>query len=221
MQEQLTALLGRKGKTFARWEVKRDKFLEELASCPSTKKTLKRISEKEFTRLQKQYAETLAEIKVGEKVIEKKNKLIEKLKAAKDAPEVQQIVIEASGAEETFNSLAKNGKTALRKLPRIVQEAIYYHMRGENMQSAGFGGDEQREEMQDAIEKDFLRDTGSGVEIVEEDPKVTEALKKLHEFEQFVFSCEEKHPDFLEYYLQKYNHRLKFKSKRFWETHLF
>lgn len=220
MQGELTSALNRKGKSFARWEVKRDKFLEGLSVYLESYTPLTSISKEDFESIESKYKEAVEEIKSMEEEIDKKNALIEKLKRAKDSDAVNQIVYESIESKEQFKELIKEAKKALKPLPSIVCEALYYHFRDERLSWPEFGGDYERDQIQHAIEQDFLEDCEDGVDVVEEDPKIYNAITALNDLQQFLWKVEENDERFFEYYIDTYSHRPKFASRRFWEIHL-
>lgn len=221
MQEELTKVLGIKGKPFARWEVKRDKFLKELTDYISSIEPPKTIFIDEYNELQKKYEDSIEELKQSEEELEKKNALIEKLKVAKDSEETKEILQESLDEREIFHSLLKDAKAALKELPNIVREALYYHFRDQAIDLPGFGDDYRVEQIREAIEEDYLYDSGSGVKVVEEDPKIDTAIGEISDLESFIRRVEEESKDFYDYYMEEYGLRLNFYSRRFWDTHLF
>ena len=221
MQKELIEVLGIKGKSFARWEVKRDKFIEKLEDYITSSEPPSTISIVKYNELEEKYREAIEEIKKSEEDIDKRNEIIDQLKKAKDAEEVESIINSSLDEIETFDKLVKQAKAVLKKLPSIVQEALYYHMRNENLEWPGFGEDYKREEIKEAIEEDYLASTDEIIEVIDEDPKVGAAIKKLNELESFIRQVEEESEDFCNYYESKYDHRLHFYSKRFWDAHLF
>jgi hypothetical protein len=102
----------------------------------------------------------------------------------------------------------------------MVIEALYYHIRGEKMYWPGFGHDAEGEEISSAIEDDYLQDTGEGIEIVEQDPKISKAIDALEELQTFIENIKMESQEFEDWYVNEYDHRLVFDSKRFWSTHL-
>ena len=226
MQYELISALNKKGKPFARWEVKRDKFLEGLSVYLESYTPLTSISKEDFVGIERKYKEAVEEIKSMEEEIDQKDSLIEKLKRAKDSDAVKQIIYDSIEFKEQFKELIKEAKKALKPLLSIVCEALYYHFRDERLSWPGFGGDYERDQIQYAIEQDFLEDYEDGVDVVEEDPKISNAIDTLNELQQFLWKVgeseklDENDEGFFEYYMDTYSHRPKFTSRRFWETHL-
>ncbi len=227
MQYELVSVLNIQGKSFARWEVKRDKFLQELFEYLDSYKPPVLISREKFEEIKQKYEEAVQEVKSLLEEIERKNILIENLKKAKDPETVKRIVYESIEIKEQFRELVKKVKEALKPLPSIVIEALYYHFRGEKLQWPGFGNDYQTEQIKYAIEQDFLVDNEDGIDVIEEDPKISAAIAALNElqnflwkFEELEFEDNENNEKFYEYYINTYGHRPKFTSRRFWETHL-
>lgn len=221
MQEELTNALGIEGKPFARWEVKRDKFLEEIEDYISSIEPPITISMEEYKELQKKYEDSIEELKRGEEELEKKKELIEKLKEAKDSEEVKEVFKESLNEIEIFDNLIKNAKVTLSKLPSIVREAIYYYFRDEELKRPGYGEDYRKEDIRKAVEDDYLYDTGTGVRIIENDPKIAKAIEKIRDLGSFIEKTKEESEDFFDYYMGKYDHQLNLYSRRFWDTHLF
>lgn len=226
MQNEIISALERRGKPFARWEVKRDKFLEELSDYFGSQPTPVSISKEKFESLDKRYREAVEEIKLMEEEISKKDDLIEELKQAKDADSVRQIIYESSESREQFETLVKEAKKILKPLQHTVREALYYHFREEKLRWPGFGEDYEREQIEYAIEQDFLKDDEDGIAVVEEDPKISAAIQILNGLQQFLWKVEESEEwggeddGFAEFYMDTFGHRPRFTSRRFWETHL-
>ncbi len=220
MQNEIIEALNISGKAFARWEVKRDKFIT------STQNFLKSSGENEiidlakYDELNKNYNDSKDEIKKLVEELEKKDEIIEKLKMAKDAQQVKKIIEESLDDISKFKNYIDSVTKSFEKLPSIVTEALFYHFKGEMLQRPGFGEDYRREEIKEAIDDDYLNDTEDGIGIVSDDPRIAKAIKELKRLENFVNKMES-NIDFTDYYLKKYDHRLNFNSKRFWDTHLF
>lgn len=225
MQDELVKALGIEGKPFARWEVKRDKFLKDLQEYLSSMKPSKAISTDQYRELEKKYSEALKELTKSEEENEKKAEIINKLKKLKNAREVKKVFEESLDSIANFERLVRNAKDAVKNLPNIVIEAIYYHFRNEFLEWPGFGSDYKIDQIKRAIEEDYFYDEGNGVSVVEDDPKIAKAIKKLGELKSFINRLnddfDKKSEDFYEYYENTYGHKLNFTSRRFWDTHLF
>lgn len=225
-RDEIISALGSKGKPFARWEVKRDRFLEELSDYLESQPTPVSISKEKFESLDKKYREAVEEMKSMEEEISKKDDLVEELKQAKDADSVRQIIYESSESREQFETLVKEAKKVLKPFQSIVCEALYYYSRDEKLQWPGFGGDYEREQIEYAIEQDFLKDDGDGIAVVEEDPQIDAAIQTLNELQQFLWEVEErekgrgKGDGFIKFYRDTFGHRPELTSRRLWETHL-
>ena len=220
MQEDLIGSLGIKGKAFPRWEAKRNRFIEDINTLLAATPPRESCSPKEFADLRSKYEESVAEIEKMESELEEKEDLIKKLIEAKDKEEVQKIIAESLDEIETFQQLAKKAKDILRSLPSIVIEGIFYHFRDEWLPWPNHFDDSRKEEVNQAIEDDYLKGDEEGCVVVEEDPRINKAISAIWELRNFVNRIEEESP-FRDYYAEKYDHRLNCDSKRFWETHLY
>lgn len=220
MQQDLIDGLSIRGKAFARWESKRKKFLKSIEGIEKSTPLGSTVSREEYEELRQKYEGAVSEIEDMEEDIEERGVLIDKLKSAKDSEDVKAIVAESLSERERFDELVKRAKDALKPLPSIVEEALYYHFRDECLPWPNAFDDYQRDEVNEAIEDDYLAGRDEGVEVVEDDPRIARAISELWELRSFVNSIDED-SGFNNYYSDTYDHRLNFESRRFWRTHLF
>lgn len=220
MQQDLIDGLSIRGKAFARWEAKRNKFLKSIEGIEKSTPLGSTVSREEYEELRQKYDDAVSEIEDMGEEIEEKDGLIKKLKAAKDSEVVKAIVSESLSERERFDELVKRAKDALKPLPLIVEEALYYRFRGEYLPWPNAFDDYRKDEVNQAIEDDYLKGRDEGVEVVEDDPRIAMASSELSELRSFVSSIDEE-SEFNDYYSDTYDHRLNFGSRRFWDTHLF
>lgn len=221
VQSELIEALGIKGKAFARWEAKRNRFLDGIEEMlENLETTLSKVPYRKYDKILKQYEDAVAEIEAMEGELEKKNSMINALKKAKDKSAVKNIIAENSSYIERFEELTGEAHSCLSGLPEIVREAIFQNARGEILRYPDFGENLKGQEIKEAEENDFLADQGDGIDIVEEDPSIAEALKAIHALFSFIDQIEQESEEFQEYYVNTYGHRLNFQSRRFWDEHL-
>lgn len=221
VQSDLIEALGIKGKPFARWESKRNIFIDGLeqilknhGAAPS------KVPYKKYEKVLNQYNDAVEEMEAMEREIEKKSSMISALKKAKDKSAVNNIVAENSSDIERFKELADEANSCLSRLPEIVREAIFQNTRGKVLRYPDFGEDIKGQEIKEAEENDFLIDLGDGVGIVEDDPSIAEALRATHALSSFIDQIDQESEEFQKYYANTYDHRLNFQSRRFWDEHL-
>lgn len=219
MQEELINTLSIKGKPFVRWEIKRDKFLDNVNEILSKMTQRKSVSLDEYNKLQSRYEEAREEISKLSDDLTKKETLIEELIEAKDEEDVRGIMKKTLDEPEVFNRLVEKANEVLDNLPDMVKEALFYYFRNEVLPWPNPFDNYRVEQINKVVEEDYLKPYDEGCYIIEDDPKIENALKVLSELEDFVNSIEETAP-FYDYYTENYDHRLNFKSRRFWETHL-
>jgi len=218
MRDEIIEYLKIKAHPTSRWEMKRDQFMKCLNNFLKSQEEPSIISITEFKKLKAKYDEALNEIDKLTEELKEKDEIIRKLSSLKDKQEVKKILFESLDEVEKFHHLVREAKENLRKLPRIVKEAIFLWFRNEPLKWEKFDLDKNME-IQEAIHDDFLYEASDGeIHIVEEDPQIRKALESLKELNRFIENCSF---EFEEYYENKYNHRLNFTSKRFWEEHLF
>ena len=179
------------------------------------------IHPEDYSRLEENYTGAVEELRRYEKEIEKKDAIIKKLKDAKSPEDADKILYKSLDEVEKFEALLKEAKFVLKKLPSIVREALFHYCREEVLEWPGFGQDYRREEIKDALENDYLQDDDGAISVVEDDPKVSDAIYKLNALKSFINAAGEESELFHDYYEKEYDHRLLFTSKRFWDIHLF
>lgn len=221
IQSELINTLRIKGHSFARWEAKRDEFLEVIKTFVPVKIDKKTVDIEKLNSALKDYEEAKNEIKNLLDELKKKDELIDNLKNAKDKAEVQEIISKDLDIIQKFNQLKEEANEELAELPHIVAEALFHFYRDENMEWPGFGYDYEIAEIKSAIESDYLEDHEErGVSIIREDPKISRAIEALNELADFL-ETSETNKEFTEWYNDNFDHRINFGSRRFWEAHLF
>lgn len=220
MQEDLVEAIGIKGKPFARWEAKRNSFIESISEELQTDDEDDHVSLDDHLKVKNDYNEAVTEIEEMQVDLDKKNEIIDALKNAKDKMEVEQIVSERLDEVEVFGDLLDAANKSLAALPEIVREAVFSHYRGETLAYPDFGEDYKRQQIREAEEKDYLLNSDDGLSIIEEDPAIHNAMITLNRLKRFVESAECDASDFVAYYENNYDHRLNFESRRFWDEHL-
>lgn len=119
-----------------------------------------------------------------EKLVDDKDSLIEKLKAAKDKADVKAILKEAQGAndpEAIFDELMTNVTESLPSVARVVKMHIIMDHYGK---ASKIDWDNDRQEFEDAIQRNVLNnDDGSSVAWNKKSmPMLQKALKALDKF---------------------------------------
>lgn len=220
MREDLVEIFNIDGKVFARWEVMRNNFVNEINQMNLSGVPRSTFSAEEHEILQTKYDDAVHEIEENLMEILRKDEIIEQLKQTKDADEVNDIIASSLDDLPLFEKLVKESKTSLRPLPSIVQKTLYYHFQNECFPWPTSFDDDIKEELNHAIEEDFLEEQEDGCTVVMEDPKIGVAIDAIGKLQKFINGIDDD-TEFYEYYASTYEHRLKFNSKRFWEEHLY
>lgn len=142
----------------ARWDTKKALFYKGLPALLSSMKKPSTVTQAAFKELEKQRDDSKAlNIELQEDA-DKKAAQIKKLIAAKYAKEAAAIQREFSTEIEQYEKLLDECKRTLGKLPRIVQEALYYEMRGDDFKDAHEFSDFKRAREDDELEESRYRD---------------------------------------------------------------
>ncbi|HLJ28016.1 MAG TPA: toll/interleukin-1 receptor domain-containing protein [Candidatus Angelobacter sp.] len=209
LRDQLSTLS--KGKT-TRWNRKKEDFLKALPALLRTMKPVATLSSVDANKLRAELATAKAEAEELDKQNEGLQRHIAELEQAKDAAAVKKIRKKFSTEDKEFDELVKVAKSAIGKLPRVVREAMLFHVRSDyfNPQYEEWGND-----VSDAIQRNFLKDDES-VSLNDDHPiveRALEAFSKLTDFE------EEATSGFRKSYRKEFSEDLDATSRTFWEDH--
>lgn len=125
LRDQLQAVLPSKGAATARWENKRDKFLNGLPAILTAIPQPESVSAAEHDKVKQDYEEAKATIGELEDHLEQRETLITELSAAKDKVEVARIKTAHSSASDTLNMLEKELARTLKDVPRTVAFLVF------------------------------------------------------------------------------------------------
>lgn len=161
----------------AEWVKASKKVVVKLA--PATK-----VGAADYQKALDTINEQQGEITGLEKLVDDKESLIEKLKAAKDKADVKAILKEAQGAndpEAIFDELMANVTEALPSVARVVKMHIIMDHYGK---ASKIDWDNDRQEFEGAIQRNVLNnDDGNSVAWNRKSmPKLEKALKALDKF---------------------------------------
>lgn len=219
-QNEISEVLGIKPKAFAIWEKKRDEFLDWIIVYMKDYVGPEKVEPKVHSLLQKNYAEAKEALCESENEIQKLKKRLEKISLLKNEDEVSDIVAEDLTELEQFDSLVDSAKEKMAELPTVVNDALYYHFKSEELPwpEAGYSNtDDKIKLIKDAVDSEFLEEGKSGMVLNEEDPLVSDALDALGDLQSFTKTAS---MEFCDFYRTKYKQQLSFTNKRFWDLHL-
>ena len=217
LRDQVIKLLALSAPKTARWDAKKRKFLEALPNILSNIQLPDRVSSKDHQALQEKYDESVNELKSCLDDIDLLNEQIERLKQCKDKEEVRAVEREFSDNWEQFESLCETAAELSKPLPFVVIEAIYHEM------SEKHGvpyGQEIWDAIRDAVQEDYLSVSNDDeVSVNTEDPKVARYMDAANDVARFLWKQDEE-SSFTTEYIDKYDHRPEFSSRKLWEKHL-
>lgn len=218
-QGEMVELFKIKGKAFAIWEKRRDEFLEWIDGYIKAYTPPKKVDPDKHRELEKNYNEAKEALSDAEDRISTLEGQIEKLKQLKDKAAADAVLEADIEDVEKFETLVDEAVEAMSGFPREVDNALFLHFRGEELEWPPFGysdSDEIRRDIKEAMEQGFLVDGGAGVTINTEDPLIRKAVDALERIQTFVRNPSE---EFADYYANNYDHQPSLTNKRFWTEH--
>jgi len=214
LRDQIKSIHNTTGTT-PTWNVKRDQFLSEIDDVLKTLPVPKKVTLKLYDEALSNYRQCLKQLNVADKETIRLKQIIEKLKKLKDAEQVKELDIKLSGKWEYFRKLVDTTNEALSKLPSVVIEAIYFHLKNENLVIDRWKEKDKDDDAIKAVDDEFLwyREE-EGYLLKEEDPTVRKALEVLDELDTFLNRSDI--PKFKREFEDKYKFRPSLSNRRFW-----
>lgn len=195
-----------------RWNNRKRKFLEELPGILKDLKSPAIVTRAEFNKIVTQRDEYKSEFEKADGEISKLQKTLAEVSRLKDKQKVAEVRRKFSSADEQFDTLVEAAANAVAPLDRVVCEALYQHLRGEEF----YPGDEWGENPRVAEEEGLLtRDDGEFAPNAEH-PKIKNALAALKALRLFI---EEPPEGFAEAYENEHEDTFAFENKNFWRRH--
>ena len=223
MREQIVSVLSIDAPAFARWEVKRDKFLDALDNMLKSLDVPEKVSRIEYEEVVGKYEDAKSEFEQYEAEIDKLQETVSRLEECKDEEEVLAVKKDMSDDWTWFEDLCKKAKAVLNPLPSIVQKIIYNDAKDSQFVPNQWNDD--WDEIRAAEHNDYVSVTPDNeIRLNRSDPAVERAIHALSEVENFLSPGphqEGASEGFIEQYRAEYDHNPAYNSVRLWEAHLF
>lgn len=200
-----------------RWNDRRDQFLDVLPGIMTSLPNTTPVNRNIFNKLLNELDEYKQEFEKSENEVQRLNAINCDLAKLKDAPKAAAVIRKHSTSIQAFEELVHAAKEALRPLPRVVEEALYYQIRREEFRP---DGREEWEEVKRPIEYGqlILNNEETAVFPSESDIKVRKAMTALGELEEWLVEPPE---DFYNWYEATFEGTaLDLTLRPFWEKHL-
>jgi hypothetical protein len=211
MRDELDKLFP--GGKVARWNNKKGEFLNNLPALLKALKPVGTISQGEADKLQAERDAARTEASQLDKEKEDLQMQVSQLKKAKDAKQVADIRKLHSTEEQEFEELVDEAKDALTELPRVARKALYCEAHGQRFNETF---EEWGSDLEHAVQRDFIRDTGEELIVNDDHPPVAEALDKIRAVRDFL---EVSSPGFQKSYTKLNKFKPSVGSLNFWEKH--
>jgi hypothetical protein len=174
------------------------------------------VSRHQHDELKVKLSETEQALADAESEVTALKKTVERLKAAKDASEVEEILLPADDIER-FKALRDKAVSALQKVTPAVQEAIRHSLSRSEMRwlDAREAGIESS--VQDAVSEGFLTDNGSGVVPNDDHGPVKRATQAVGALDN-ALRGDTFEPEFFEWFEKEYDGPAKIWQGAIWRS---
>ena len=199
------------------WNVKRDAFLKGLDDVIKSLLAPTHVPFEKLKAAEDKYQAALEDIGDKEKEIKALKAQISDLERCKNRDEVNAVGKKYSTADEVFKQLCSEAETALDKLQRATQVALYWDMRGDSYVPR------HREEWDDVREADAVQEVSMLVDegrcdLNSDHPRIRKARKALSRLQQFLHDPKNEKP--IERLEEQYDFTFSLGSKDFWAKFL-
>ena len=218
-REQIVDVLKLGAPPVARWEVKRDKFLDKLPDLLKQIDPPEKVPLAEHKELQEKYDGAMDELKAADMEADELREQIDALKKCKDKEEVLAVELESTGEWEAFMQLCSEAKDCMKRLPSVVCDAIFHDMNGLEFAPDDYHWDDVVEASKD----DQLEISDRDISLNHSDPNISDAvcaLEKVRDFLGNEDSDDGPSEQFWTKYTEKYRHNPVFGNQRLWGKHL-
>jgi hypothetical protein len=212
LRDQLSKVINIPYTLTATWDGARKRFLNELEGIIPHIRKPDTVSRAEFTKLEDHYKGAVEEIATLQGELRKKEALFDRIKSCKDAREVEAAILEDSDDAERFLMLTENARKALRRLPSVTQDAVFYRFFGSRMDTDSY----DHSDIAEALENGFLTDDGWGeITANADDPLVSDAISEVETLGCYIET--ELTPEVSDAFSSQYKYAPSIQNKRFWE----
>ena len=196
-----------------RWNRKKLEFLQSLPRLLKGLKPVDVLKGKELKKLQEELAAALQEAADLDSANEELQSRVDALERVKDAKAVKAIRKKYSSENQQFDELLDKARDAIAELPGVARDAMRFYLRKDyfNPKREQWG-----DEVEDAIQRDYLSASDDSVALNHDQPDVEIALQTWYEFSEFVEGLSEK---FQEQYRKEHKKTFNIVSLPFWEDH--
>lgn len=184
LRDRVLTVLGIAPVATALWNDKRDQFLVKMDELLADRPPLKKVPASDLEALKGKYKAALKKLKDAEGEVVQVQAQLEAVSALKDRAEVAKILVGGDESAE-YEHLLEDAKTKVRRLPRVVREALYHHYSG-TAYSPDAMDRSAWDDIQREVEAKYLREPDGRVVHVNLDDKMVgravEAVDALSSF---------------------------------------
>lgn len=195
-----------------RWNNRKKTFLEKLPAILKALEKPNTVTRTEFNKVAKERNEYKREYEKADGEIATLQKKLSEVSRLKDKQKVAEALRKFSTDDEQFESLVDGASKQLSTLDRVVREALYQSMKGDEF----YPGDDWDDDPRTAEEEGFLTRDEREFAPNKDHPKIKKAYAALKALRKFV---QEPPEGFAEAYENEHDDTFEFENKNFWRRH--
>ncbi len=215
LRDWLTAALAHDPGSTPAWNVKRDQFLKRLPALLGDLPKASRIEAAAHQQTIDNYEAALESLADRERALGEVQAQLKAVAALKDRAAVAEVLVDPDEWAK-FEAVVDAARRQLGKLPGIVGEALFLEFSGRALAWPGFGEEDRRASMVQAIEDRYLVDRES-IATNDKDPTVKAASSAVEQVARFLRGAS---AEFHAAYVAENEMEATVASRRFWSAHL-
>lgn len=219
LRDHLLAVLAIKGASSARWEVKRDNFLNGLSELLKKLPVPDTVSSASYSKVKTDLKAAKDAISELEEERARLEALVKQLSVAKDKKEVVAIKMAHQPAAETLDNLETQLSETIRELPKCVSFVVYRELAlGQGVKIDVFKDPDFGAQINDASDDQLVEIDDTGYcSLNKSHPKVKSVVAAYRELEDFLESAPS---ELFESFESEYETPLSLGNRKYWERAL-
>jgi hypothetical protein len=209
-------------KNTARWEQKKDSFIEKFTSLKENNKIFGStvVPFTDFCLIKDKYGIAQETNQKNEETIEQLHNQIKELMQCKDKEETAAVMQKYSSENEIFDSLIEKVHDTLSPLSSHCIDALFCHITGGDYHLPPYFSNEHiHDEVNTDIQNRYLNNEENGITVNTDHPKIRRAIDALKQLQEFMDGLP-KDSDFIDSFEDENEYPFDFSNREFWEGYL-
>jgi hypothetical protein len=204
---------------FARWDVKKKKFLRELDAILANLPKPAVVPVAEHDALKRKYNNAYTALTESHEEIERLQAMVADLKKCKDAGAVSIVMRKHLGGLHAVEHEMKQLKDSLKKLPTIAHYVMFREFNGTRCKFDPRTERDAIQEAERAVEDGYLTADEDGFALNQRDPSIKAGWRQLEQLGKY-FNSSDVDEDTIATFEQENGYELSLSNRRLWKDYI-